>query len=392
MDRLEKLLNAARKIAKALLKKKQMSSTNIYDLFDDEHAHQVMERLQNKKAKEKRQILITKIDVDKNKDWQKIQNQINKETKIKYLQTFGKIAAVFVLGIGVSYLYLYQKRTTSTVLAKKQEQEEIVLKLADGRVKVIHTNGESKIVNDQGKVVGIQHGAELNFSTASNFTTQETLTYNELVVPYGKTFQLTLSDGTEIHLNSGTRLKFPDTFIQGKNREVFLVGEAYFNVTKDKKHPFIVNSNDLNIRVLGTQFNVASYPEDMQVQTVLVEGSVALYSEDTTYDQKNTFKLSPGNKAMWSKEADEISLEKVDTSIYTSWIHGEIVFEHVKFKNIVKKLERHYNIKIENHNQKLAEQVFTATFDIETIEEVLASFQTNFSFTYKVQKNAITIN
>src|SRR5690606_36367432 len=120
-------------------------------------------------------------------------------------------------------------------------------------------------------------------------TNSDKLAYNTLKIPFGKKFRLQLSDGTMVHINSGSTLKYPIKFIAGENRQVYLDGEAFFDVAKDKKHPFIVNADNLNVRVLGTHFNVSNYPEDAVTDVVLVEGSVGMYRSNEEFDaSKNT--------------------------------------------------------------------------------------------------------
>ena len=115
-------------------------------------------------------------------------------------------------------------------------------------------------------MVGNQNGNKIVYDTE---TTLEKLVYNTIKIPYGKRFELQLSDGTIVHLNSGTTLKYPVKFIASGNRQVFLDGEAFFDVAKDKTHPFVVNADNLNVRVLGTHFNVSNYPEDKLTDIVL---------------------------------------------------------------------------------------------------------------------------
>src|SRR5690606_28947840 len=143
-------------------------------------------------------------------------------------------------------------------------------------------------------------------------------------------------------LNAGTSLKYPVKFIKGKNREVYLTGEAFFEVAKDAAHTFIVNANGLNIRVLGTKFNVSAYPEDNTTNTVLVEGSVGLYQGGAYDSEKATF-LTPEHLASLDKTNKDITIENAETSLYTAWINGNIILRHVVFKNIIEKLERQYN-------------------------------------------------
>ncbi|MBL4904469.1 MAG: FecR family protein [Flavobacteriaceae bacterium] len=323
--------------------------------------------------------------------WEEIQKIINKRNRRKNLSKVWRYAAIFISIIGITYFFVDNNNTIDNegnqlIIA----DDNITLELENGNVKVIHSNGAQKLINISGKVVAEQIGNILNYEKENS---TEELAYNILTIPNGKKFQVVLSDGTEVYLNSGSVLKYPVKFIAGINRQVYLLeGEAYFDVTKDAKHPFIVNAADINVRVLGTEFNVSSYPEDSSINTVLVEGSVSIFGKDKTYDKATSLELKPGYKASWNKTKNNISVEEVDTNIYTGWKNGKLIFKNIQFKSIIKKLERHYNVTIINNNTKLNEQYYDATFDIETIEQVLNSFNKSYEIEYTIEKNKIIIN
>lgn len=321
---------------------------------------------------------------------QKTKALINRKSRINYW-TFLKYAAVFIAFIGIGYYFMNQHKTTAVTGNQLQiADDKITLELENGNVKVIQTNGAQQHINISGKVVAEQIGNILNYEKENS---AEELAYNILTIPNGKKFQVVLSDGTEVHLNSGSVLKYPVKFITGINRQVYLLeGEAYFDVAKDPKHPFIVNADDMNIRVLGTEFNVSTYPEDSSINTVLVEGAVSIFGKDKTYDKATSLELKPGYMASWDKTKNNATINEVDTNIYTGWKNGKLIFKNIQFKNIIKKLERHYNVTIINNNSKLDEKNYDATFDVETIEEVLNSFNKNYEIEYTIENNKIIIN
>ncbi len=212
------------------------------------------------------------------------------------------------------------------------------------------------------------------------------------MVPYGKKFELMLADGTKAYLNSGSSIKYPTHFLGKGDREVFLTGEAFFEVAKDKERPFVIYADAIGIEVLGTKFNVSSYPEDHTINTVLVEGSVSVFvKEEGKSNEKRTANLEPGHMATWNRDLNDISFEEVDVDMYVAWIGGKITFNHLAFKDIVKKLERHYNVSIQNTNKVLDEEVFTASFDKETLEEVLNTFSRNFAIQFNIENNQVVI-
>ncbi|NOY47300.1 MAG: DUF4974 domain-containing protein, partial [Chlorobi bacterium] len=288
----------------------------------------------------------------------KIRKDKNILNKFKIKKVF-KYAAVAILFISVGY-YIHVENKTEKIDVTTIKKNEIILQLDNGNIKVLSEDGTEKVVNKDGIVIGSQKGNQLIYDKKPNI---EKLVYNTLTVPYGKRFELKLSDGTHIYLNAGTSLKYPVKFLKGKNRQVFLNGEAFFDVTKDANHPFIVNMNNVGIKVFGTKFNASSYPENEAINTVLVEGSVSIFNNNNEYDEKTAMLLNPGYMASWNKYNKRISIEKADVAMHTAWIDGRILFRHLPFKNIIKQLERHYDVTIMNNNKKLDEEFFTASFD-----------------------------
>jgi hypothetical protein len=390
MKKISRLIVLVKDIATSFLINQNIDLKRMESDFDKETAKELQQRLKDSEQQKSRATIIKKIEEEKNKSWKRIRKEIDPFPKMYFFKKIARIAAVFAGLIGLMY-FIYDNKPESVVQKKLISEDEIVLKLANGDTQIITANGDTKIVDHEGEVIGAQKGREINYQNDTK-TPIKKLIFNELRVPYGKTFALVLSDGTEVHLNSGTVLKYPVKFLKEKNRQVYLTGEAYFKVSEDKDHPFIVQSNDLNVRVLGTSFNVSSYPENKNIFTVLVNGSVRLYDKDEPYSEEKSKLLKPGRKAKWNKINQKISIKKVDTSIYTSWIDGILVIEGLRFRQIIKRLERHYNVKIINHNKELDKQAFTATFRVENIQEVLESFKANFPFDYHNEGNIITIN
>ncbi len=317
------------------------------------------------------QKVVSKIEhydtIDKSEGWHGVaeKQQFVKRKKVIRLRVL-KYAAVFIGIVGLSTFFLLTKNTDKIPM-----HNSITLQQGNGEVKIITTSEEQNIVNTKGEVVGVQKGGKLQYQNKSNV---KELVYNELYVPYGERFELILSDNTKIYLNAGTTLKYPVQFIPGENRQVYLKGEAYFDVAKDSLHPFRVNAESIDVQVLGTEFNISAYPEDPKVNTVLVEGAVSVTPEA---QKDNLQSLEPNYKASWDKENQLITTEKVETEIYTAWVSGKLIFKNTPFSEIQRRLERHYNVSITNDNEALKSERFDATFDIETINQVLLSFKEN---------------
>ena len=315
-------------------------------------------------------------------------SQEKKTFRIQKTKIFLKYAAAILILISTGIFYQYNFRTTENISDKKSQN--ITLKTDNGTIKVLNQNGTLEIEDSNGNVIGNQNKNTIVYSTKSSV---EKLAYNTITVPYGKRFAVKLSDGTKVHLNAGTSFRYPVKFLKGKDRQVFVeTGEAYFDVVEDSKHPFIVNNNNLNIRVLGTKFNMSSYPEDSNIRTVLIEGSVSLYASQEKYNINKSTLLKPGFLADWNKNNNSIKVQKADVEIYTAWIDGRVILKHMTFNSIIKKLERHYNVEIINNNKDFDKEFITATFDIETIAQVLEVIKEIHPINYSIINNKITIN
>ncbi|MEO1010426.1 MAG: FecR domain-containing protein [Bacteroidota bacterium] len=293
-------------------------------------------------------------------------------------------AAIFTGLLVTGYLY-FQRISTNTI---EIPQDAITLELEDGTIEILKEDGTTKVVDKSGKVVGQQNGNQLVYSNTED---SWELAYNTLWVPYGKRFELQLSDGTRVHLNAGSSLKYPVQFLEGKKRNVTVSGEAYLEVAKDTAHPFIVQADNLNVRVLGTQFNVHAYPEDEVSEIVLVEGSVGLYNDTETFEEGNSTLLEPGFRARFDKTDKGITQTRVPTDVYTSWRTGELVFRNMPFENILKKLERHYNVTIINNNVELSREKFNASFGKVPMERVFENLRKYHGIDSKIEGNVITI-
>ena len=172
----------------------------------------------------------------------------------------------------------------------------------------------------------------------------EEKTMNKLIVPYGKRSKLVLSDGTQVWLNSGSSLEFPSNFSKD-SRDIYLNGEIYIEVATEKNRPFYVHTPDYNVRVYGTKFNVSSYT-GVQSSVVLVEGSVGL-SIDT---KKEELKLSPNEQAIFYNETKSFETKEVDIEKFTSWKDGYLTFKDTPVTEVLKQIERYYNLSFEYEN------------------------------------------
>jgi hypothetical protein len=379
MDSTPNLVN----ILKEIVSNGSIDTSKIELLSQEEQ--ELINELQNNGLLEEALLYVESMDAEKG--WGELKEKINlkKKTVVINWKNIFQYAAVFV-GL-LSLVYVFQYKTpaqTKTVIP----DDAIQLVLENGDIQILSPNGKQQIIKKNGEVVASQKENEISYRSAKSM---DKLVYNEIKIPYGKTFVITLSDGTMVNMNAGSSLKYPVQFIKGHNREVVLEGEAFFDVTKDKKHPFIVKTRGVDVRVLGTKFNVSSYKEDAEINTVLVEGSVSLSTEATPNEKAM---LVPGEKGTWNNQKSTIAVEKVDTRIYTEWMSGEIVFRKTAFRDIIIKLERSYNVTIENNKKELLDKKFNASFNknIESIEVVLEAMSKIQNFSYKKEGKLIKIN
>lgn len=175
--------------------------------------------------------------------------------------------------------------------------------------------------------------------------------------PYGQTRCITLPDGSRVWLNSGTYVFYPDRF--DRERQLFVSGEVYMDVTKDPERPFRVDTRNVSIRVLGTRFNLRSYNEDKYVETSLVEGSVAL---GLKRDGGATILMRPGDKILVDNATNAVVRERFDCAHYISWRDGFHVFRHKTLGEIARDLERMFDVQIVIRDTSLLGEEYFATF------------------------------
>ncbi len=231
---------------------------------------------------------------------------------------------------------------------------------------------------------------------------------NKITAPRMKE-RLVLSDGTIVTLNSGTSFKYPLTF-GGKNREVYLNGEAFFEVHKDREHPFIIHTNKMNVRVLGTAFNIKSYNNEARSETSLIHGSIEVTLNDRLSDhiilkphdklivennipaQKETNILIPNGSDKLNAPVKHIKYSvtnitynpKIDSAaIETLWLKNKMAFNNEDFETIAAEMERWYGIQIVFRHDVLKKLRFTATFELETPTDVLESLRITEDFHFK---------
>ncbi|WP_455587590.1 FecR family protein [Bacteroides sp.] len=202
----------------------------------------------------------------------------------------------------------------------------------------------------------------------------------DIYVPCGEKMTVILSDGTKVYLNADTKLTYPELFV-GKERKVAVEGEAYFEVKKDAKKPFIVDVASMQIKVLGTSFNVNAYPSDSKVMTTLDEGSVKIRNA-----QSNSFDyiMKPGETAIYEKETGTCIVQKnKDYKNESVWLKDVLIFNDTPLEDVLKVLSRKYNVKFNIENKAIYSYTYTLRSESESLQEILESMEQITPIKYK---------
>ncbi len=297
-----------------------------------------------------------------------------------------KIAAIFLLLVsigGVWYYFQTDRQSFPMELATAEQFEKGRVILPDGTV--------SEFDADQTKIRQTAAG-ELTINSDTLLlgdipAKAEKQAMAQVIIPYGKRSEITLADGTKVWLNAGSQFSYPLKFT-GNTREVYLAGEAFFEVESDAAKPFHVITGDMTIRVTGTRFNVTSYANDQTTQAVLLSGKI-----DAARNKRfsRSLQLEPGERIVYNKQDERFEKESVDVELYASWVNGYLIFENEPVENIFKKLERYYNKNI------LTEELsgihnFTGKLDLaDDLEKVLKNIAFSASFSVVFENDVFKI-
>lgn len=327
---------------------------------------------------------------DAAKGWTIIERKL-KQHRLRRKLYYAAIAACFfsfLLGTAV-YLYTYQdsslpaEEPSLAELFPNLPQNKVTLTLSSGQ-QIVLDEEQAKEIADNGKVVA--QGSNNSLSYQPDNTPASSIQYNTITVPEGSTFSLTLSDGTQVTLNSTTTFRYPVS-MQDK-RIVELNGEAYFDVIHNEKQPFVVKTPQMDIQVLGTEFNVTAYSSSSDFEVALLRGCIELSSPrlSSNYRMKEKEHIRLQNNKLISKDISDYD--------YFRWKEGLICFNNESVATIIEKLKLYYDIDIEVYNQKFINSRYTGKFRTKDgIEQVLRVLQIEHKFTYTKNNdlNLITI-
>lgn len=315
--------------------------------------------------------------------------QTTVKTKIYRLKYY-LAAAVLLIFMLASFLIWKQNllidtvpiRQTNTITKFAPGTDKAILTLADGQKVILEADkpdtvsllGKSQVLNNH---EGLQIMASKSDNVANN-------AINSLTTPNGTQYRIVLADGTKVWLNAGSSLKFPTAF-SGKNRQVELTGEAYFEVAHREKQPFKVALPDLNVEVLGTHFNVKAYPNDQNIETTLLEGAVKVNSGT------NVLFLKPGQQSRYDKANGNLKRTiPEDTSTIVAWKNGLFSFENTEIKEVLKQLSRWYDIEVVFRGG-VPNRRFSGGFERQTSLEQVTKILNESNINCKLQDNKLVI-
>lgn len=333
----------------------------------------------------------------KDKVFSALEDELFKTKTVRFTpQSVIRLAASILMPLliigGAAWLFLKNPNPTSLADLDadiKPGSQKAMLILSDGgSVELVGENAPADIL--EGDVKINNRNSRLSYSTGEAEPRLRNVVYNKLVTPRGGGYTLHLADGTGVWLNAGSSLRFPVSF-SDSTRQVFLEGEAYFDVSHNGK-PFIVSSGDMDIRVLGTAFNVSAYADDTEFKTTLINGKVRVdYSLDSTSAKISTV-LTPNNQAVLNLSANEISIAEVNTSTYTSWMDGKLEFSNEDLDIVMKRLARWYDFEYEFENMEAKGYHFSARLSSEeNISTILEMLEMTSDVKFEVRDNKIVV-
>lgn len=321
--------------------------------------------------------------VDEHLAWKVIQSNLEKR-KTFGLRPYIKYAAVLlvVVSLAISYQLLNKPADNNNMFSEVQVitpgKPKATLELSDGRSINLEGMKDSSLLLGNGFNIQIKNET-IDYSKAG--VNSELV--NTIRIPKGGEYNLVLSDGTRIWLNSDSELSFPAKF-SGEKREISLKGEAYLEVAKNENFPFVVDVKGVQIEVLGTSFNIKAYDN---VATTLVEGKVNIRTNASTY-----VILRPGDQGIVNSDDNSVDVKQVDVRLFTSWVNGMFTFKSMPLEEIMKNFERWYDVSVSYEDENLKQRHFTG--NLRRYEEItphlnLIGLTTDLDF--KISGNTILV-
>lgn len=328
--------------------------------------------------------------IDMEKAWGQVDQHTNKTAGWKRRRKmtgywWSAAAAVILVITGIFWMNRPQTPVGGKLIVSlesfKPGSQKAIWELPGGRFIELEKGGERVLTGNDGNVIGRDSANTLIVSGEGNGIVEQTV----IRVPQGGEYSVILADGTKVWINSESELSFPSVFA-GKERMVEVKGEAYFEVTKDVNHPFVVKMGQTAIRVLGTSFNACGYPEDGYEQATLVSGSV-----EVDYKGKH-YKLIPGEQLEVPSSGGEPTVKEVDVRLYTSWKDGMFRFKDMPLDELTVKLKRWYDVNFVFENENCKTYRFTGAVkkDVD-FNEFIQLVETTTNVTFEINEDKIVI-
>ena len=284
-------------------------------------------------------------------------NKESRKSKVIRLNRFQKYAAAIVVLISISSAILFSISTKSTFANHLTEVDlnisDLLIQTSNNTYFKIDDNTNKKWITENGVFVSVDAN-EINFSETDKIKSDITNTY-KIIVPKGKVYNVNLIDGTSVELNSNTNIVFNNS-TTSKYRNVAIKGEAFFDVAHNKERPFTVQSSDMKIEVLGTEFNVSNYETNNYSSTTLVEGTIKVYNL-----QGESHVIKPGDQARLYRNQNKIQVNHIDVQDVVAWTSSRMVFTNKKLENLIPKLNKWYDTEFIILGDNLKEYSFTGT-------------------------------
>lgn len=302
---------------------------------------ELFQRMLSSEHVEKSISRFVKTEEEEERGWRQLQQKARSGRSVRKIKWFPYAAAiVLILSVGGVFYFSGDKEQTEILPIAKNEMQvpgsRAVLILPDGR-KVDLENEVLRSDLAQSDSLLLVSARSLKYRDIDSPDTTEI--FHTLEIPRGGEYLLTLSDGTMIYLNSESTLSFPVKF-QGKERKVYLTGEAYFKVAKNTEHPFVVTAGELEVLVTGTTFGVRAYKDEKDIQTTLESGQVTVRVEG------KSVKLVPNKQVLFNKSTMGLEVRDVDVDLYLAWADGRLVYDNCPLEKILTDLGRWYNIDV----------------------------------------------
>lgn len=302
---------------------------------------ELFQRMLSSEHVEKSISRFVKTEEEEERGWRQLQQKARSGRSVRKIKWFPYAAAiVLILSVGGVFYFSGDKEQTEILPIAKNEVQvpgsRAVLILPDGR-KVDLENEVLRSDLAQSDSLLLVSARSLKYRDIDSPDTTEI--FHTLEIPRGGEYLLALSDGTMIYLNSESTLSFPVKF-QGKERKVYLTGEAYFKVAKNTEHPFVVTAGELEVLVTGTTFGVRAYKDEKDIQTTLESGQVTVRVEG------KSVKLVPNKQVLFNKSTMGLEVRDVDVDLYLAWADGRLVYDNCPLEKILTDLGRWYNIDV----------------------------------------------